>query len=234
MNILKAANGNLYKEDDLKHLFQYAFNLAKSDYSGSHEYALNAWRREYTQNNLKKITTKDIVDVVFNAHLVATEEKPSGTRSNLRQGNARMISSWFAYTYTKETLTEIAEQIGYKQHASVLHGYKEIEDRLNIYKSEQMTVEMIQGTLIYMNFDLTPQNRDVSGYIGYWGVSIPQGDILFEISKTGEVMHNDHNFNFSSIRALLRKEMITKHKKEKDVSYTLTPKGWEFINKNKS
>jgi len=70
------------------------------------------------------------------------------TKSRKREVvQARQIAMYLARKYTKNSLSSIGEQIGNRDHATVLHACKTITDLLDIDKGMRQSVEAIEGVL---------------------------------------------------------------------------------------
>ncbi|MFK8284792.1 chromosomal replication initiator protein DnaA [Capnocytophaga canis] len=79
------------------------------------------------RNHRKEITIDHIQQIVSDYFNVGLEELQSKTRKrNVVQ--ARQLAMFFAKKYTKNSLTAIGSQIGQRDHATVLHACKTVEN----------------------------------------------------------------------------------------------------------
>jgi chromosomal replication initiator protein len=70
------------------------------------------------------------------------------TKSRKREiVQARQIAMYLARKYTKNSLSSIGEQIGNRDHATVLHACKTIDDLLYIDKSMRQSIDVIENSL---------------------------------------------------------------------------------------
>ena len=70
------------------------------------------------------------------------------TKSRKREVvQARQIAMYLARKYTKNSLSSIGEQIGNRDHATVLHACKTITDLLDIDKGMRQSLDTIENTL---------------------------------------------------------------------------------------
>lgn len=70
------------------------------------------------------------------------------TKSRKREVvQARQIAMYLARKYTKNSLSSIGEQIGKRDHATVLYACKAVSDLIDVDKSLQKSLEAIENTL---------------------------------------------------------------------------------------
>jgi chromosomal replication initiator protein len=60
---------------------------------------------------------------------------------------ARQIAMYFAKKYTKDSLTNIGNVIGKRNHATVLHACKTVQDLIETDKNFRRTIEEIENQL---------------------------------------------------------------------------------------
>ena len=79
------------------------------------------------KNHRKEITIDHIQKIIVDYFQVDLEDLQSKTRKrNIVQ--ARQLAMFFAKKYTKNSLTTIGSQIGQRDHATVLHACKTVEN----------------------------------------------------------------------------------------------------------
>jgi chromosomal replication initiator protein len=94
----------------------------------------------------KTITITSIQEAVCDYYNLSI--KDIQTKSRKREVvQARQIAMYLARKYTKNSLSSIGEQIGNRDHATVLHACKTIGDLLYIDKSMKQSVDVIENSL---------------------------------------------------------------------------------------
>jgi chromosomal replication initiator protein len=94
----------------------------------------------------KEQTVKSIRDLVCNTLNISAEHLISNSRKR-EIVQARQIAMYFAKKYTKDSLTNIGNVIGKRNHATVLHACKTVQDLIETDKSFRRTVEEIENQL---------------------------------------------------------------------------------------
>ena len=94
----------------------------------------------------KEQTVKSIRDLVCNTLNITAENLNSNSRKR-EVVQARQIAMYFAKKYTKDSLTNIGNVIGKRNHATVLHACKTVQDLIETDKSFRRTIEEIENQL---------------------------------------------------------------------------------------
>lgn len=109
--------------------------------------------------NLVKRVVSSTVNIVEKAITISSIQKAVCTHYNLDPNDiqtksrkrevvqARQIAMYLARKYTKNSLTTIGEQIGNRDHATVLHACKMVTDLIEIDKSLRQSLDAIEGSL---------------------------------------------------------------------------------------
>jgi chromosomal replication initiator protein len=95
------------------------------------------------RNTKKDITIDYIQKVVCNYFSIPVDLIHSKTRKR-EIVQARQISMFFSKNFTKSSLTTIGSKIGGKDHATVLHAYKTVNNLLDTDKKFRLQVEEIE------------------------------------------------------------------------------------------
>jgi chromosomal replication initiator protein len=91
----------------------------------------------------KEQSVKSIRDLVCTTLNVSVENLISNSRKR-EIVQARQIAMYFAKKYTKDSLTNIGNVIGKRNHATVLHACKTVQDLIETDKSFRHTIEEIE------------------------------------------------------------------------------------------
>ena len=89
---------------------------------------------------------KSIRDLVCTTLNVSVENLISNSRKR-EIVQARQIAMYFAKKYTKDSLTSIGNVIGKRNHATVLHACKTVQDLIETDKTFRHTIEEIENQL---------------------------------------------------------------------------------------
>lgn len=102
--------------------------------------------RKFIKISAKVITIDDIIDTVCKHFSIDTSA--IYTKSRKREVvQARQVSMYLAKKYTDSSNSKIGAQIGDKDHATVIHAYKTIKDRLDTDKHFCNDMDRIQKAL---------------------------------------------------------------------------------------
>lgn len=94
----------------------------------------------------KSVTIQTIQQVVCDYyHLECNEIQTKSRKREVVQ--ARQIAMYLARKYTKNSLSSIGEQIGNRDHATVLYACKAVADLIDVDKSLQKSLEAIENNL---------------------------------------------------------------------------------------
>jgi len=160
MKVLYNTTDNLYLGADMKHAFTHAYNLGKSDWSGDIDKAYNEFASEYTANSMADLTKEAVVKAVaehMGTSTFAILSQEYGRSEKISK--SRLLVCWFTYMYTRDTVFDIAEYMGYKNHASVIFGANKINTFLESDAAYRTTVGLIKGRLLYMGYKLQMKVR---------------------------------------------------------------------------
>ncbi|MDR2039338.1 MAG: chromosomal replication initiator protein DnaA, partial [Bacteroidales bacterium] len=95
----------------------------------------------------KQITIKKIQEIV--CRYFNLDEALIQTKSRKREiVQARQITMFLAKKYTELSFAYIGKVVGGKDHATVIHAYKTINDQIEISKTFRSTIEAIERSLI--------------------------------------------------------------------------------------
>ena len=94
----------------------------------------------------KEQTVKSIRDLVCTTLNISAENLISNSRKR-EIVQARQIAMYFAKKYTKDSLTNIGNVIGKRNHATVLHACKTVQDLIETDKNFRRTIEEIENQL---------------------------------------------------------------------------------------
>jgi chromosomal replication initiator protein len=94
----------------------------------------------------KNITIEQIRDVVCEHFGLKIEEMLSKRRDR-ELAQARQIAMYLAKCHTKHSLSSIGELIGKRDHATVLHACKVVNDLMEIDKQYRACVQEIQNKI---------------------------------------------------------------------------------------
>ncbi len=78
----------------------------------------------------RRLTIEEIADAVCDVTGVAIDVMQAVSKTR-RHADARWMVSWLAYEYTDMTKSEIAEWLGGKRHATVVHGIRNAKEWLD-------------------------------------------------------------------------------------------------------
>lgn len=97
----------------------------------------------YVQLNHKEITIEHIVETVC-AYMNIERDRFNSTERTREVAQARQIAMYMAKQHTKSPLTAIGSAIGGRNHATVLHSCKTVQNFIETDKSFRLMVEEIE------------------------------------------------------------------------------------------
>jgi len=100
----------------------------------------------YTPKEPKKINVDYICDLVCNHYSLSNEVLFSKTRKR-EIALPRQVAMYLARKHTEYSLDTIADTMGKRTHATVLHSYKLIENLLPIDKNLKRDIEILEGKI---------------------------------------------------------------------------------------
>ena len=103
--------------------------------------------KAYVQIYQKEITLETIIDIVCN-YLDIPLERFNSTERTREIAQARQIAMFLAKRHTKAPLTQIGAAIGGRNHATVLHSCKTVQNMIDTDKSFRAQLEDIEKTLL--------------------------------------------------------------------------------------
>jgi chromosomal replication initiator protein len=95
----------------------------------------------------KQITIDKIQDVVSNYFKIALKEIHSKSRKR-EIVQARQVAMFLAKEHTDHSYSHIGNQVGKRDHATVLHACKTVKDSMEVDKKFRSTMEQIEGLLL--------------------------------------------------------------------------------------
>lgn len=96
--------------------------------------------------NVQHIAIKEIKEKVGKYYNIPVEILDSNTRKR-EIVQARQIAMFFSKSLTKSSLSVIGSQIGDKDHATVLHACKTVNNLIDTDKKFRMQIDEIEGRL---------------------------------------------------------------------------------------
>ena len=110
---------------------------------------------EYISKELRKFTSISLIEeVVCNYFEMPVESLESKTRKR-EIVQARQIAMFFAKELTKQSLAAIGSQIGKKDHATVLHACKTVNNLIDTDKQFKYDIDDISKKIKEALFDFT-------------------------------------------------------------------------------
>lgn len=103
--------------------------------------------KAYVQIYQKEITLDNIIDIVC-SYLDIPLDRFNSTERTREIAQARQIAMFLAKRHTKAPLTQIGSAIGGRNHATVLHSCKTVQNMLDTDKSFRAQLEDIEKTLL--------------------------------------------------------------------------------------
>ena len=103
--------------------------------------------KAYVQVYQREITLDNIIDVVCN-YLDIPLDRFNSTERTREIAQARQIAMFLAKRHTKAPLTQIGSAIGGRNHATVLHSCKTVQNMIDTDKSFRAQLEDIEKTLL--------------------------------------------------------------------------------------
>lgn len=98
------------------------------------------------KNTKREISVDYIQKVVCNYYNLSPEQMQNNTRKR-ETVQARQVAMYFCKNFTKSSLASIGSQIGGKDHATVLHAYKTVNNLLETDKNFKRQIEEIEKKL---------------------------------------------------------------------------------------
>lgn len=103
--------------------------------------------KAYVQIYQKEITLESIIDIVCR-YLDIPLDRFNSTERTREIAQARQIAMFLAKRHTKAPLTQIGAAIGGRNHATVLHSCKTVQNMIDTDKSFRAQLEDIEKTLL--------------------------------------------------------------------------------------
>ena len=103
--------------------------------------------KAYVQIYQKEITLDNIIDIVC-SYLDIPLDRFNSTERTREIAQARQIAMFLAKRHTKAPLTQIGSAIGGRNHATVLHSCKTVQNMIDTDKSFRAQLEDIEKTLL--------------------------------------------------------------------------------------
>ena len=160
MNVIYNTPDNVYIGEDMMHAFKHAYNLGQSDWDGDVDQAYKEFVGEYTHNNLKDPTIERIAKAVadtLGTSTFAITNQDFGKGEKI--ANARLLCCWFMYLYIDDSLTDVSEYLGYKNHSSVIYGAGRVNFFLETDAAWRTTVNLVKARILYEGFKLEYKPR---------------------------------------------------------------------------
>lgn len=128
MKILYNTSDVLYDENDIVSAFHHAYHVAKSDWRGTPAQAFGEWKAEYINNMYPTLSLKVVSEAVLAVRNVVRDDVIDSSSRNSLLVFARHLICWFAWRYTFVEAKDIAAFMKYKNHSSVFHSIKHINE----------------------------------------------------------------------------------------------------------
>lgn len=103
--------------------------------------------RHLQSNTTTEVTPKIIIDVVSRYFNVSVADIMSGKRSK-EIAYPRQIAMYFCRTLTDYSFPEIGEFFNGKDHTTIMHGYKKINDSASVDSDLRATLEDLKNTIV--------------------------------------------------------------------------------------
>ena len=103
--------------------------------------------RHLQSNSTTEVTPKIIIDVVSRYFNVSVSDIMSGKRSK-EIAYPRQIAMYFCRTLTDYSFPEIGEFFNGKDHTTIMHGYKKINDSASVDSDLRATLEDLKNTIV--------------------------------------------------------------------------------------
>ena len=101
----------------------------------------------HLQSNTNEITPKIIIDVVSRYFNVSVQDLLSGKRSK-QIAYPRQIAMYLCRILTDYSFPEIGEFFNGKDHTTIMHGYKKINDNASVNSDLRVTLEDLKNTIV--------------------------------------------------------------------------------------
>jgi len=163
MRILYGTDSLLFTQKDVYNAFVHALCLGESGWTGTMKEAYDQWQNEYIKNTTKKLDLNGILEAVC---FIVGVEPTDVTMDRSRAAalvKARQMVSYFAWTFTEESLVKISQFLSYDEHATVMHGRDVISGLISVQNSVKLQVNDIKGLLLDRGYRLTKTDRVYSG-----------------------------------------------------------------------
>lgn len=101
----------------------------------------------HLQSNTNEVTPKIIIDVVSRYFNVSVPDLLSGKRSK-EIAYPRQIAMYLCRILTDYSFPEIGEFFNGKDHTTIMHGYKKINDNASVNSDLRVTLEDLKNTIV--------------------------------------------------------------------------------------
>ena len=101
----------------------------------------------HLQSNTTEVTPKIIIDVVSRYFNVSVSDIMSGKRSK-EIAYPRQIAMYLCRILTDYSFPEIGEFFNGRDHTTIMHGYKKINDSASVNSDLRVTLEDLKNTIV--------------------------------------------------------------------------------------
>lgn len=137
--------------------FQHAYSLGQSENNYNIKEAFDVWIETY-QKTLPIPQPYDVAYAIMTLTNIEQHDFFHGRRTTAL-AHARDLCSWFCYVYSDMSLMGIAQFMKYPSHASVIHGFNNINNAIDLYKDDRNEADQLKAMMVSRGFRLKMQDR---------------------------------------------------------------------------